>query len=147
MPIRIWKFWRRRRRPSLRADQASTAHASTAHASTETITSQRVAVTVDRIGFLVKRNRKTAAGSVWETHLQLPWTVVDSIAFENDRYDPVIALYAYTTAGDRQYVMDSSHLSQREWARLADVIARSTDRRVLLDLSRRQHPRVIHPDV
>jgi DnaJ-class molecular chaperone len=113
----------------------------------QTITSQRVAVTVDRAGLLIRRNRKTAAGSAWETHLQLPWAMVTSIAFENDRYDPVIALYVYTTAGDRQYVMDSSHLSQPEWARLADVIAKATDQRVLLDLTGRQHPPFIHPDV
>jgi hypothetical protein len=113
----------------------------------ESITSQRVAVTVDRAGLLIKRNRKTAAGSVWEIHLQLPWTTVDRITFENDRYDPVVALFVYTTAGDRQYAMDSSHLSQREWVRLANAIAESTDRKVLLDLSSRQHPRFMNPDV
>ncbi|MBC6461161.1 hypothetical protein [Actinomadura sp. HBU206391] len=111
-----------------------------------TITSQHVQVTVDRTGFTVKRGRKTPTGTVWEDHLDLLWSTVESIVFETDRYDPVIALYACTTTGRRHHVMDSVHLNRMEWSRLADMIAESTGRKLTLDLLGRDDPRSLPPD-
>jgi pantoate kinase len=101
-----------------------------------TIRAARVEFTADQGGFVV-RNRRGTVSEPWVTHLTAAWVDVDRMEFDAGRHDEVVALYARMTSGDWRYVMDSAHLSAREWTGLADIVARSTGGRVTLDLSRR----------
>jgi hypothetical protein len=111
-----------------------------------TITTKRFEITVDRDALTVKRSQQTAGGPVTRPHIDLPWPKVIRLEFATGYHDPVISLYAYTAEGRREHVMDSSHLTEADWARLSAMIADSTGRRVTLDLSGREAPGGIRPD-
>jgi hypothetical protein len=76
-------------------------------------------------------------------HLELGWTAVSAMRFDNDSRDPVIALYAVTTQNQRRHMMDSKHLSRPEWSTLASMVAGASGGRVTVDLAGRETPRSI----
>jgi hypothetical protein len=111
-----------------------------------TLVTQHIKLIVDDAGFQVQKMRRTGAAGVWENYLQICWREVKAIAFATGRYDPIVALYAWTTAGVRHHVADSRFLSQPEWIKFGVLISEATHGKLTLDLAGRDDPRSLGPD-
>ena len=134
----LWGWWRKKKAPVYWSQLSAPSSYPSA------LTTEFVRFTVDRSGFAVRRKRRGASGGVeWMVHLELAWTAVRQLRFDNDGRDPVMALYAVTTGGQRRYMMDSKHLSRPEWSTLATMVAGASGGRVAVDLASRETPRSI----
>lgn len=113
---------------------------------TGTLVTQQVQFIVDGAGMQVRGKRKTIGGEVWEEYLRIQWSAVTAIGFAIERYDPVVALYAWAAVGRPAHVTDSRLLSHSEWAELAELIAGATRGRLTLDPASRRNPRSVWPE-
>jgi hypothetical protein len=111
-----------------------------------TLVAQRIQFIIDDAGMQVQGKRKTVGGEVWEEYLRIQWPAVTAIGFATGRHDPIVALYAWVTAGNPHHVADSRSLSHSEWTQLGELIAEATRGRLTLDVASRHSPRSIWPD-
>lgn len=111
---------------------------------TGTLVTRQVQFIVDGAEMQVRGKRKTIGGEVWEEYLRIQWSAVTAIGFAVERYDSIVALYAW--AGRPAHVTDSRLLSHSEWAQLAELIAEATRGRLTLDLASRHNPRSVWPE-
>jgi hypothetical protein len=111
-----------------------------------TLATQHIQFIVDDAGMQVRGKRKTVGGDVWEEHLRIQWSAVTAIGFAAGRYDPIVALYAWASAGKPHHVADSRFLSQLQWTQLGELIAEATRGRLTLDVAGRYNPKSIWPD-
>ena len=139
----LWGWWRRKKTPVYWSQLSAPAMPKPPSSYPGSLTSEFVRFTVDRTGFAVRRKRLGAGGMQWMVHLELTWTAVSEMRFDNDGRDPVMALYAVTTGGQRRYMMDSKHLSQDDWGTLATMVAGASGGLVTVDLASRDTPRSI----
>lgn len=109
------------------------------------LVTKRVKFIVDDVEFLVQKNLGSAGTDIWEDYVRIPWSDVTAIGFTTDRYDPVVALYAWTASG-RLHVADSTFLRGSECAQLSKLISEATGGRLTLDLAGRDNPRSMPPD-
>jgi hypothetical protein len=111
-----------------------------------TVVSERIKFIVDDAELQVRRKRRTIGGEVWEEYLRIQWSTVRGIGFATGRHDPIVALYAWTTAGRPYHVADSQFLSHLQWIQLGELITEATRGRLTLDVDSRHNPRSIRPD-
>lgn len=106
------------------------------------IITDKVTFVVDDIGLEISSGRG-AAGRQPPRRIQ--WSAVTAMTFGITPHDPIIALYASTSAG-REHVTDARVLSRKEWELLSTMIAESTGRRLMLDMQGLQKPGSLGPD-
>lgn len=110
------------------------------------VSSQHIQLIFDDVGFEVRKRCKTLGPDIWEKYLRLDWLDIVRMEFATDRYDPVVALYAWTAAGARHHVADSGLLSQSQWVQVRRLITGATHSTLKLDLAGRDNPRSMGPD-
>ncbi len=99
----------------------------------------RARVTANSGGLVVDRQQ----GSSWTRYIELGWDLVTKLYFSVGTHDPLVALYATTTGGKREHLVDSRQLSSAQWSEVASAVVALTSGRVVIDLSARADPRSV----
>jgi hypothetical protein len=111
-----------------------------------TLIAQNLQFVVDDDGIQVRRKRRTVGSEVWEEHLRVQWPAVRAAGFATSAHDHIVALYAWSAAGESHHVADSRSLSQLQWTQLGELISEATRGRLTFDAAGRYDPRSIWPD-
>ncbi|MEU9092755.1 DnaJ C-terminal domain-containing protein [Streptomyces sp. NPDC087901] len=105
-----------------------------------------IRITVDRESVTVREERRSPGGRIaWVTTHELRWPDIALLVFDNDRHDPVVALYAILSdaarAGHRrQHLADARKFKLAEWEALAAGIDRHSHGRIALHIASHRDP-------